>query len=215
MPGGRPSKIDQPAKVLPDGTELTIGEAVVRAVGLGQEYTAAAKGAGISTATLHTWRVNGARARTAQLRGRKITQNDAKLAAFLDALERAESEAELERLGRIAHAAQPQQIVKVVEKVQLVTAEDGTVTEHVVERTTTTETRPGQWTADAWWLERRMPHRYARRLELSGPEGGAIPIEDRARTLADSLAEFLTSTDESGEAAEAAATVRRTRTPKP
>lgn len=205
MPGGRPSKIDQPAKVLPDGTELSIGDAVVHAVGLGQEYTAAAKGAGISTATLHTWRVNGARARTALLRGRNPNARDARLIAFLDALERAESNAELERLSRIAHAAQPQQVVKVVEKVAVTKAADGTVTEQLIERTTTTETRPGQWTADAWWLERRMPAKYARRLELSGPEGGAIPIEDRARTLAESLAEYLQGVEDGKAEATAAA----------
>lgn len=186
----RPLKLDDPARRRPDGTIVTIGEAVITAVGLGQDYTAAAKGAGISTATLHQWRVRGAAARTTQLKGRTVTANDGKLISFLDALESAESNAELERLAIIHRASQPHQVVKVVEKVDPTkTGSDGKPL--VLERTTTTETRPGLWTPAAWWLERRMPDKYAKRVELSGPDGGDIPVAQRARTLADSLSEYL------------------------
>lgn len=186
----RPLKLDDPARRRPDGSIVTIGEAVITAVGLGQDYTAAAKGAGISTATLHTWRVRGAAARTATLKGRKVTQNDERLIGFLDALESAESNAELERLAIIHRASQPHQVVKIVEKVDpSVLGPDGQP--KVIERTTTTETRPGLWTPAAWWLERRMPGKYARRLELTGAEGSELLPAERARTLADSLAEYL------------------------
>ena len=34
---------------------------------------------------------------------------------------------------------------------------------------------PSTWQAAAWWLERRFPRRYGRRIvEVSGPEGGPI-----------------------------------------
>lgn len=202
MSGGRPLKLDDPARRRQDGTVVTIGEAVITAVGLGQDYTAAAKGAGISTATLHTWRVKGAAARTALLKGRKPSRNDARLIEFLDALERAESEAELERLAIIHRASQPFSVVKIVEKVSV----DADGNEKVIERTRTTEQRPGLWTPAAWWLERRIPAKYARRLELSGPDGGDIPIGDRARTLADSLADYLQgAADQEAAAAEAKA----------
>lgn len=207
----RPLKLDDPARTRPDGTVVTIGEAIVTAVGLGQDFTAAAKGAGISTSTLHTWRITGARARTQQLKGAKVTANDARLVGFLDALERAEAEAELERLAIIHRASQPSTVVKIVEKVQI----DGQGVETVIERTRTTETRPGLWTPAAWWLERRMPDKYARRVELTGKDGDALLPADRARTLADSLVEFQTAASESGEQEEAAATVRASRGRKP
>lgn len=194
---GRPSKMDQPARQNDDGSIVTIAEAVIEAVGMGQDYVAAAKGAGISTTTLHTWRVNGARAQTAQLKGQKISAEDQHLVDFLNALLKAESNAELERLAIIHRASQPHQVVKVVERVTV----DAQGKETLVERATTTETRPGQWTSAAWWLERRIPSRYARRLEVSGPAGGAIPVEDRARTLADSLATYLAGVTDAQEAA--------------
>lgn len=204
----RPSKIDQPARTRPDGTVVTIGEAVITAVSLGQDFAAAAKGAGISVATLHTWRVTGARARTQYLKGHDVTPADTRLVTFLDALEKAEAEAELERLAIIHRASQPHQVIKVVEKVDP-TKLDPQGNPVVLERTTTTETRPGLWTPAAWWLERRMPHKYARRLEVTGADGEQlIPAAERARTLAESLVEFQTAAAESGEAEAAAVTVR-------
>lgn len=40
--------------------------------------------------------------------------------------------------------------------------------------------RKGQWTADAWWLERKFPDEFARRTELTG--AGGAPLEGN-RTL--------------------------------
>lgn len=207
----RPLKLDDPARRRPDGSVVTIGDAITTAISLGQDFAAAAKGAGISVATLHTWRVTGARARTQQLKGLNVTANDARLVTFLDALERAEADAELERLAIIHRATQPHQVVKVVEKVDPTRLDPKTGEPIVLERTTTTETRPGLWTPAAWWLERRMPAKYARRIELTGADGTDLLPADRARTLADSLVEFQQASLESGEAAEAAKAVRASR----
>lgn len=208
---GRPLKLDDPARTRPDGTIVTIAEAIITAVSLGQDFTAASKGAGISSVTLHSWRLTGARARTQQIKGLKITDNDRRLIEFLNALEKAEAEAELERLAIIHRASQPHQVVKIVEKVDPTqTGPDGQP--KVLERTTTTETRPGLWTPAAWWLERRIPSKYARRLELTGADGAQlIPPADRARSLAESLVEFQNATAESGEADDAAEQVRASR----
>lgn len=45
-----------------------------------------------------------------------------------------------------------------------------------------------EWTAAAWLLERRYPKEFGRRQEISGPDGGPIPITDTGR---DRLAKML------------------------
>lgn len=77
---------------------------------------------------------------------------------------------------------------------------NGTMT--VTEERTVTKTLRPEWTAAAWWLERRLPQRYARRVELTGAEGGPIAVEDRARELADELRSFLAGADTARELSE-------------
>lgn len=44
--------------------------------------------------------------------------------------------------------------------------------------------REGTWQADAWYLERRYPHEYGRRaVEVSGPAGGPVQIDDGRDTI--------------------------------
>lgn len=55
-----------------------------------------------------------------------------------------------------------------------------------------TETLRPEWTAAAWWLERRRAAKYARRVEVTGAEGQPlVPQDVQARDLADSLRDFL------------------------
>lgn len=46
---------------------------------------------------------------------------------------------------------------------------------------------PKNWTAAAWWLERRHPADYAKRerVEMTGPDGGPIESRDVTGTLSD------------------------------
>lgn len=189
MPGGRPTKLDQVVRYnTTTGTPVTAGEAVVERRKLGLPDQEAADSAGISRATLHKWRLGGARARTEALRGKRLTKTERALAEFVDALERAEAEAEANRLAIINRAASGGAVVtKTTEKVKV--NPDGTTT--VLERTIVTETLRPEWTAAAWWLERRKPARYARRVEVTGPEGAPlVPQDEQAANIAAELRAF-------------------------
>lgn len=55
----------------------------------------------------------------------------------------------------------------------------------------------GIWTADAWYLERRYPHEFGRRIhEVSGPDGGPIEVSDARDRVASLLARFTGDDDE-------------------
>jgi len=187
---GRPSKIDEVVRIGADGQPVTVGEQIVQRLQLGLTNIAAVKAAGVNRDTFWRWKGDGARLRALQAQGKRKTFTDyeLKLIAFSDAVEKAEGEAEVQRLAVIQGAAVGgQRIVKVSERQALV---DGVMT--VVERTVTTETARPNWTAAAWWLERRRPAQYARRVEITGAEGAPLLEEaDHARALADSLRDYL------------------------
>lgn len=197
MPGGRPSKIDQVARTRDDGTHVTVGEQLVERVQLGLDLQTAADSAGISRTTLHKWRLAGARHRAEAAQGRKLTAQARRLAEFVDALERAEAEAEANRLAIIQRAATGgARVTKTTEK------RDASGV--LLESTTTTETLRPEWTAAAWWLERRRG--YVKRYELTGADGAPlVPPAEAARSLADSLREYLQGVDDGKAAAKAEA----------
>jgi len=181
----RPSKIDQVVRHRDNGTPVTAGEQVIERIQLGLDLQSAADSAGISRATLHNWRLPGARHRAAAATGKKLTPAQRRLAEFLDALERAEAEAEADRLAIISRSAQGGAVVTK-------TTVKRDAAGNVVERTEVTETLRPEWTAAAWWLERRKPQKYARRVEVTGAEGQPlVPQDEQARNLADSLRDFL------------------------
>jgi len=182
---GRPTKLDQVVRHRENGSPITAGEQVIERIQLGLDLQSAADSAGISRVTLHNWRLTGARHRASEANGKRLTPAQRKFADFLDRLERAEAEAEANRLAIIHRAATGgATVTKRTEK----RAGDGTL----VEQTVVTETLRPEWTAAAWWLERRKPHKYARRVEVTGAEGQPlVPQDEQARHLADSLRDFL------------------------
>jgi hypothetical protein len=63
--------------------------------------------------------------------------------------------------------------------------------DEVVETVETSEHLRPEWTAAAWFLERRYPGRYARRVEVTGAEGQPlVPPAQQARDLAEALRDF-------------------------
>jgi hypothetical protein len=185
MPGGRPSKIDQVVRTREDGTPVTAADHLLDRIRLGAELQTACDSAGLSRATLHNWRLRGGRARAEAVEGVRLKAADRRLVEFVDALERAEAEAEVNRLAIISRAAQGGAVVTK-------TTTKYNAAGDVLERTVVTETLRPEWTAAAWWLERRKPRLYARRLEVTGAEGAPlVPADDAARALADSAREYL------------------------
>jgi hypothetical protein len=188
-PTGRPPTLDKVVHVRPDGTEITAAQQVLERIRLGLTYEEAADTTPVSRQTIHNWRLAGARARAAIAADPTYqpTATEARYMAFLDDLESAHAQSHLERLAVIQRATLPYTVTKTVERREV----DKEGNQRVVEITTTSEQRPGSWQPAAWWLERRIPAKYARRVELSGPEGGPIPVEQRAEALAGQLRDYL------------------------
>lgn len=187
MPGGRPSKLTQVVRQRPDGTDVTAGDEFIERIRLGLSHDQAAASANLDRRTVIRWRQAAAAARQKQLANQIITAREADLIEFCHNLERAEADAETSRLGVIERAAMGGAVVTETYRTQR--RVNGQMT--VVEERTVTKTLRPEWTAAAWWLERRLPQRYARRVELTGADGGPIAVEDRARDLSDSLRDFL------------------------
>jgi hypothetical protein len=181
----RPTKLNQVVRTRADGSTVTAGDQVVERIQLGLDLQSAADSAGISRQTLHNWRLTGARHRAAAANGKRLTPAQRRYVEFLDALERAEAEAEANRLAIISRVAQGGATVTK-------TTEKRDANGQLLERTEVTETLRPEWTAAAWFLERRMPAKYARRVEVTGADGAPLVDPDtQARGLADSLRDFL------------------------
>lgn len=192
MPGGRPTKLNQVVRVRNDGTKLTCADVVLEATRYGMEVDDAAAAANLSKVTIYAWKKAGAQAHAKAARGERLTKSERDYAEFLNDLETARSEFELGRLDNIHRAGRGG--AKVVET--------HTTTRRTAKGDTLTETRTvektllPQWQADAWLLERRMPAKYRRRVELTGQDGrDLVPVEKRAHDLAESFDAFLQGAD--------------------
>jgi hypothetical protein len=143
--GGRPTKL----------TEELIKkiEAAMRA---GAYIETAAAHAGVAPLSLRRWLRQGAEGKGGLIR------------KFCTAMEKAEADAELWALGTVQNFAAGL-TVEIVTTTTRGTGEDA-ITE------TKTERRPvREWTAAAWYLERRRPQRWGRRVvELQGKDGVAL-----------------------------------------
>lgn len=131
-----PPKVGRPTKLTPERQERIIG-----AIRGNAPNEIAAAFAGISEQTFYNW-IN--RANEDEKAGRAT-----EFVEFLEAIEKAQAENEIENLLIIRSSAKGQPTAEGV---------PGT---------------PGTWQAAAWLLERRHPERYGRRIvQIPDPEGG-------------------------------------------
>lgn len=151
-PGGRPSKL----------TEEMI-ERIRVGMASGAYIETAAAQAGVASETLRDWLRKGAAGKSALHR------------KFSATMEKAEAEAEMRALATVQEFGRGM----FVEVVTVTTK--GTGASAVTE--TKTERRPvREWTAAAWYLERRRPARWGRRVvELQG--AGGTPIGSTAVSI--------------------------------
>lgn len=99
---------------------------------------------------------------------------------FREAVTRARAQAEAGSVARLRQAGMGGQVVER----RTVHKADGST--EVIERVAGAD-----WRAEGWFLERSQPKRWGRRLvEVSGPEGEAIPLEVR-NTALDRVAQAL------------------------
>ena len=157
----------RPTKLTPE-----VQTSICRDLAAGLTRDCAATRAGITYSTLRLWVSRGRR-------------GGAKNTAFLDfytALKKAEQDAIARNVAIVQTAAKGGMVV------ERVTSTDAKG------RTTTTEkfTRP-EWTAGAWWLERKFPDRWGKRerREVTGKKGGPIQHEhEHTHTIDADLAPY-------------------------
>jgi len=168
-PGGQPSRITEVVRFREvtdaDGVTnlvpFTLADQIVERVRTGLDLTDAAASANLTKQTIWNWRRRGALNRALAAQGKPYATADGPAyVQFVDALERAEAEAELVRLAIIQRAAEGG-FKTTRETVRYDAAGD------VLERTVVTEIALPQWTAAAWYLERRHARKYGRKSQLA------------------------------------------------
>lgn len=202
-PRGRPTKLGVPCRTNPDGTTSTTAEVLVERLRLGLDKAEACDTAGVSRNTLHQWHLRGSRARAQAAATRKpVAAADRPYLDFADAIERATAEAELDRLQIVDGVARGgRTITKTTTKWarivdpgtgRVVLGDDGQPLEQVIERTEVTEQLRPEWTAAAWWLERKRGYVRPLSVELTGAGGAPlVPQAEAARDLADAARDYL------------------------
>lgn len=141
----------RPTKLTPE-----IQERICQAIRTGNTRKDAAAYAGVSERAMAYWQARGRRRK----KGRYFQ--------FLQALQKADADAICRNVAVIQKATQGGTVVSR----KTITRKDGSV------EVSETFSEP-QWTAAAWWLERRRPDDYGKRErhEHTGADGGEIIIK--------------------------------------
>lgn len=190
MPGGRPPKINTVVLTRDDPDsgrkiKVTAGERIVEALRIGEYVETAAELAGVSKRTVYEWLKVGAQATDAvERQGRtlkSLTQHQR------DCMEFSHAVAEAQALARTDDVATLAQLARGGHPVVTTTVKRNAEGQ-VIEHTTRTETAQPNAAVLMWRLERRHPEDWGRRrIEISGPDGEAIPLEVRASSLVAAL----------------------------
>jgi hypothetical protein len=181
MPGGRPPKLQTIVATLDDGTKVTARDRIIQVLRLGGYVETAAATCGIDKTTIYEWLKVGAAANDAHHRQgtplSKLTTHQRNCMEFSNAVAQAQALAEVDDLATLAELGAGGKHVQVQTTKR---DKDG----NVLEATTRTEVTQPNAAVLMWRLERRFPEKYGRRkVEISGPDGEAIPVEARIPAL--------------------------------
>lgn len=154
------------AKGRPTRLHQALIEEVSTRIAQGEHQETAALAVGISKSTFYSWKAKGEEARNARDNGVPVPKERAIYVEFLEAVD----EARALGVSRVVQAVQRAAIGGDVASLREWEDDAGNLHREV------TFTRPNV-AAMTWWLERAEPQKYARRLEVSGPGGEAIPVE--------------------------------------
>lgn len=180
---------------MPRQTRLTpeVQAEIVKWLKAGNYFETACSVAGIPEETGRTWLARGRGTHPA------LDQREP-YSTFSTAVEKAEAEGETASVLRIRKAAQGGEVV--ARKTKTVTKPDGTTITEVEE-----ERSAPNWTADAWYLERKHSDRWGRKdrvkQEITGKDGGPVEVSSAHAKLGDMLARIAATRptgDDPGEA---------------
>lgn len=154
-PRGRPTRLHS-----------SLIEEVCDRIRQGEHQETAALAVGIKKATYFSWKAKGEEARIGAENGIPVPPEKAIYVQFIDSVDEARALAE----SRVIQAVQRAAIGGDISSLREWNDEAGNLHREV------SFTRPNV-AAMTWWLERAFPQRYARKIEVSGPGGEAIPVE--------------------------------------
>lgn len=180
---GRKHELDRTITV--QGREQTVEDLAIERIRTGIPIIEAAAGVGIRRQTIHEWRRRGVRARERHIAGEAVTEDEERMIRFADRCDQAEAEGfsiEWTRLGQLAAGG----LVAERTVVTIKTDADGKVVSRS-EETQQSRTLPSESA-----IKFRLGVRYGvrERVELSGPDGGPIPVELAAAALTARLVEL-------------------------
>lgn len=199
---GRPTELDAPIDVpVPGGgmRRATVETRIIELMGTGAHVDTAAQSLGVERETLHNWLKIGARTRKAWAAGKLSHPDDPdgeaplpgphqlRCAQFSIAVDSAQADWLMRQEATLEAAGRPR-------KRQIVTVKTDPAGD-TIETSTRTEDEAPDMATVRWRLERHPASRdtYGRTttsIELSGPDGEAIPVDVRTSTLADKIAEL-------------------------
>jgi hypothetical protein len=186
-PSGRLSDIDTIVGRTEDGP-VTVADRIVNGLRAGAYFEQAVAAAGVAKDTAYGWlRIAG----KVRIRARgsldtiELTHHETNCLRFSDAVAEAEASWEVGALALLEQLARGG-----IEQLREVVKVDANGT--VLERTTTREhTLPSAQVLE-WRLERKIPERYGRRVEIGLDAGGPVlSEEERADALVDVFSAYL------------------------